>query len=177
MLTVSIAWSCERSILKALLGSGVQDAIGFIPSGMCNLLLQQKCHKICYFPVFILSKAYWIELTSNDSRFSLPNVFLISERYKHSGQFSPLGGEQTAAQLPGDWISIGHSSRWLWYSVYTMYYSIPYKLYFRGLIMVLCFHPLTIPKTCSKQVSWRTRALVVSDWTRRFIFGRDSSRI
>lgn len=29
----------------------------------------------------------------------------------------------------------------------------------------------------SKQVSWRTKALVVSDWTRRFIFGRDSSSI
>ncbi|KAF2303447.1 hypothetical protein GH714_018419 [Hevea brasiliensis] len=68
-------------------------------------------------------------------------------RYKHLGQFAPLGGEQTAAQLPGDWVSIGHSTQWLWYSVYA-----------------------------SKQVSWRTRALVVSDWTRRFIFGRDSSR-
>ncbi|KAF7803555.1 external alternative NAD(P)H-ubiquinone oxidoreductase B2, mitochondrial-like [Senna tora] len=69
-------------------------------------------------------------------------------RYKHLGQFAPLGGEQTAAQLPGDWVSIGHSSQWLWYSVYA-----------------------------SKQVSWRTRALVVSDWTRRFVYGRDSSRI
>lgn len=69
-------------------------------------------------------------------------------RYKHFGQFAPLGGEQTAAQLPGDWISIGHSSQWLWYSVYA-----------------------------SKLVSWRTRALVISDWTRRFIFGRDSSGI
>ncbi|KAL9272011.1 External alternative NAD(P)H-ubiquinone oxidoreductase B2, mitochondrial-like protein [Drosera capensis] len=69
-------------------------------------------------------------------------------RYKHLGQFAPLGGEQTAAQLPGDWVSIGHSSQWLWYSVYA-----------------------------SKQVSWRTRALVVSDWMRRFVFGRDSSRI
>lgn len=69
-------------------------------------------------------------------------------RYKHLGQFAPLGGEQTAAQLPGDWVSIGHSSQWLWYSVYA-----------------------------SKQVSWRTRALVVTDWTRRFIFGRDSSQI
>lgn len=39
-------------------------------------------------------------------------------RYKHFGQFAPLGGEQTAAQLPGDWISIGHSTQWLWYSVY-----------------------------------------------------------
>lgn len=29
----------------------------------------------------------------------------------------------------------------------------------------------------SKQVSWRTRALVVSDWMKRFIFGRDSSQI
>ncbi|XP_077254042.1 external alternative NAD(P)H-ubiquinone oxidoreductase B2, mitochondrial-like [Tasmannia lanceolata] len=69
-------------------------------------------------------------------------------RYRHLGQFAPLGGEQTAAQLPGDWISIGQSSQWLWYSVYA-----------------------------SKQVSWRTRMLVISDWTRRFIFGRDSSRI
>ncbi|KAJ9563115.1 hypothetical protein OSB04_008275 [Centaurea solstitialis] len=39
-------------------------------------------------------------------------------RYRHLGQFAPLGGEQTAAQLPGDWVSIGHSSQWLWYSVY-----------------------------------------------------------
>ncbi|KAL8470532.1 hypothetical protein ACS0TY_033180 [Phlomoides rotata] len=69
-------------------------------------------------------------------------------RYKHFGQFAPLGGEQTAAQLPGDWVSIGQSSQWLWYSVYA-----------------------------SKLVSWRTRALVISDWVRRFIFGRDSSGI
>ncbi|KAL5793881.1 hypothetical protein ACOSP7_002475 [Xanthoceras sorbifolium] len=69
-------------------------------------------------------------------------------RYKHFGQFAPLGGEQAATQLPGDWVSIGHSSQWLWYSVYA-----------------------------SKQVSWRTRYLVVNDWGRRFIFGRDSSRI
>ncbi|GAB4859536.1 External alternative NAD(P)H-ubiquinone oxidoreductase B2, mitochondrial [Ancistrocladus abbreviatus] len=69
-------------------------------------------------------------------------------RYKHLGQFAPLGGEQTAAQLPGDWVSIGHSTQWLWYSVYA-----------------------------SKLVSWRTRTCVISDWMRRFIFGRDSSRI
>ncbi|KAE8732487.1 External alternative NAD(P)H-ubiquinone oxidoreductase B1 [Hibiscus syriacus] len=69
-------------------------------------------------------------------------------RYRHLGQFAPLGGEKTAAQLPGDWVSIGHSSQWLWYSIYA-----------------------------SKQVSWRTRALVVSDWIRRFIFGRDASGI
>ncbi|KAK2985935.1 hypothetical protein RJ640_008151 [Escallonia rubra] len=69
-------------------------------------------------------------------------------RYKHFGQFAPLGGEQTAAQLPGDWVSIGKSTQWLWYSVYA-----------------------------SKLVTWRTRVLVVSDWGRRWIFGRDSSRI
>lgn len=69
-------------------------------------------------------------------------------QYKHLGQFAPLGGEQAAAELPGDWVSMGHSTQWLWYSIYA-----------------------------SKQVSWRTRVLVVSDWTRRFIFGRDSSRI
>ncbi|KAM0059086.1 putative NADH:ubiquinone reductase (non-electrogenic) [Helianthus debilis subsp. tardiflorus] len=69
-------------------------------------------------------------------------------RYKHLGQFAPLGGEQTAAQLPGDWVSMGHSAQWLWYSVYA-----------------------------SKLVSWRTRILVIGDWGRRFIFGRDSSKI
>ncbi|AQK99956.1 External alternative NAD(P)H-ubiquinone oxidoreductase B3, mitochondrial [Zea mays] len=69
-------------------------------------------------------------------------------RYKHLGQFAPLGGEQTAYQLPGDWVHVGHSTQWLWYSVYA-----------------------------SKQFSWRTRMLVVSDWGRRFIFGRDSSSI
>ncbi|KAK2985937.1 hypothetical protein RJ640_008153, partial [Escallonia rubra] len=69
-------------------------------------------------------------------------------RYKHFGQFAPLGGEQAAAELPGDWVSLGRSTQWLWYSVYA-----------------------------SKQVSWRTRILVVSDWTRRKVFGRDSSRI
>lgn len=72
-------------------------------------------------------------------------------RYKHLGQFAPLGGEETAAQLPqlpGDGVSIGRSSQWLWYSVYA-----------------------------SKLVTWRTRALVVSDWSRRYIFGRDSSGI
>ncbi|XP_077220270.1 external alternative NAD(P)H-ubiquinone oxidoreductase B1, mitochondrial-like [Tasmannia lanceolata] len=68
--------------------------------------------------------------------------------YKHFGQFAPLGGEQTAAELPGDWVSVGHSTQWLWYSVYA-----------------------------SKQVSWRTRILVIGNWTRRFVFGRDSSRI
>lgn len=69
-------------------------------------------------------------------------------RYKHLGQFAPLGGEQAAAELPGDWVSMGKSTQWLWYSIYA-----------------------------SKQVSWRTRFLVVGDWFRRFIFGRDSSRI
>ncbi|GFZ06486.1 NAD(P)H dehydrogenase B1 [Actinidia rufa] len=39
-------------------------------------------------------------------------------RYKHLGQFAPLGGDQAAAELPGDWVSMGHSTQWLWYSVY-----------------------------------------------------------
>lgn len=46
------------------------------------------------------------------------SVYSCSFRYRHLGQFAPLGGEQTAAQLPGDWVSIGQSSQWLWYSVY-----------------------------------------------------------
>ncbi|KAL0400008.1 UNVERIFIED_CONTAM: External alternative NAD(P)H-ubiquinone oxidoreductase B1, mitochondrial [Sesamum radiatum] len=39
-------------------------------------------------------------------------------QYRHLGQFAPLGGEQAAAELPGDWVSMGHSTQWLWYSVY-----------------------------------------------------------
>ncbi|KAG0597553.1 hypothetical protein M758_12G003700 [Ceratodon purpureus] len=69
-------------------------------------------------------------------------------QYRHLGQFAPLGGEKAAYELPGDWVSIGRSTQWLWYSVYA-----------------------------SKQVSWRTRTLVVFDWTKKMFFGRDSSRI
>ncbi|CAI5495354.1 unnamed protein product [Closterium sp. Naga37s-1] len=69
-------------------------------------------------------------------------------RYVHLGQFAPLGSETTAAELPGDWVSIGRSTQWLWYSVYA-----------------------------SKQVSARTRALVVFDWIKSALFGRDSSRM
>ncbi|CAN1145652.1 hypothetical protein LINPERPRIM_LOCUS7134, partial [Linum perenne] len=55
---------------------------------------------------------------------------LLAFSYKHLGQFAPLGGEQTAAQLPGVWVSIGHSSQWLWYSVYARDASIT-RCYFR----------------------------------------------
>ncbi|XP_021775235.1 external alternative NAD(P)H-ubiquinone oxidoreductase B4, mitochondrial-like isoform X3 [Chenopodium quinoa] len=41
-------------------------------------------------------------------------------RHRHFGQFAPLGA---AAQLPGDWVSIGHSTRWLWYSVYARHFQ------------------------------------------------------
>lgn len=54
------------------------------------------------------------------------NKHPMNKRYKHFGQFAPLGGEQTAAQLPGDWVSIGQSSQWLWYSVYARYFIIQY---------------------------------------------------
>ncbi|KAJ7527404.1 hypothetical protein O6H91_16G052800 [Diphasiastrum complanatum] len=69
-------------------------------------------------------------------------------QYRHLGQFAPLGGEQAAAELPGDWVSIGRSTMWLWYSVYL-----------------------------SKQVSWRTRCMVFFDWSKRLVFGRDSTRM
>lgn len=51
--------------------------------------------------------------------FMRPDLSLTSmTRYKHLGQFAPLGGEQAAAELPGDWVSMGRSTQWLWYSVY-----------------------------------------------------------
>lgn len=42
----------------------------------------------------------------------------LNTRYRHLGSFAPLGGEQAAAELPGDWVSVGHSTQWLWYSIY-----------------------------------------------------------
>ncbi|PIN13528.1 NADH:ubiquinone reductase (non-electrogenic) [Handroanthus impetiginosus] len=87
-------------------------------------------------------------------------------RYRHLGQFAPLGGEQAAAELPGDWVSMGRSTQWLWYSVYARLKTSNMHLSDR---ISLCL--------CSKQVSWRTRLLVIGDWSRRFVFGRDSSRI
>lgn len=60
----------------------------------------------------------WILADERNYEPDLLTVYDCPCRYKHLGQFAPLGGEQTAAQLPGDWVSIGHSSQWLWYSVY-----------------------------------------------------------
>nr|GEU47326.1 reverse transcriptase domain, reverse transcriptase zinc-binding domain protein [Tanacetum cinerariifolium] len=45
-------------------------------------------------------------------------TFICRRMYKHLGHFAPLRVEQTTAQLHGVWVSIGHSSQWLWYSVY-----------------------------------------------------------
>ena len=129
--------------------------------------------------------------------------------YRHLGQFAPLGGEQTAAQLPGDWISIGYGSQWLWYSIYARQVSfLPISLSLPLKLLKLFQHTLSLCQAmrlnkrtsylsltslslslsiiismwislsfCSKQVSWRTRVAVVSNWARRFIFGRDSSCI
>lgn len=97
-------------------------------------------------------------------------------RYSHLGQFAPLGGEQTAAQLPYDVISIGYSSQWLWYSVYARYVSAQVQRKGMKFLSYIMFLYVAL-WMCSKQVSWRTRFLVVGDWLRRFIFGRDTSRI
>ncbi|KAJ0807047.1 putative NADH:ubiquinone reductase (non-electrogenic) [Helianthus annuus] len=48
----------------------------------------------------------------------LDSEILVDTISNHSGtsiwgQFAPLGGEQTAAQLPGDWVSMGHNVQWL----------------------------------------------------------------
>ncbi|KAM0043875.1 putative NADH:ubiquinone reductase (non-electrogenic) [Helianthus debilis subsp. tardiflorus] len=48
----------------------------------------------------------------------LDSEILVDTFSNHSGtsiwgQFAPLSGEQTVAQLPGDWVSVGHSAQWL----------------------------------------------------------------
>jgi len=102
---------------------------------------QQGAYLACCFNK--LAQEYTTNIKPEDHRHQLDPFF-----YRHLGQFAPLGGEIAAAEIPGDWVSIGHSTQWLWYSVYA-----------------------------SMQVSWRTRVLVVFDWAKKFIFGRDSSRM
>jgi NADH:ubiquinone reductase (non-electrogenic) len=102
---------------------------------------QQGAYLACCFNK--LAQQYATNIKPEDHRHQLDPFF-----YRHLGQFAPLGGEIAAAEIPGDWVSIGHSTQWLWYSVYA-----------------------------SMQVSWRTRVLVVFDWAKKFIFGRDSSHM
>jgi hypothetical protein len=81
-----------------------------------------------YRPLLECQISIWMSTlrlaSSQDLSHLLYGVYCF--RYKHLGQFAPLGGEQTAAQLPGDWVSIGHSSQWLWYSVYARYRLSPW---------------------------------------------------
>ncbi len=69
-------------------------------------------------------------------------------RYRHLGSFANLGGEQAALELPGDMVSAGVGTMWLWY----------------------CFY-------ASDQLSWRNRWSVLSDWGKKKMFGRDCSRL
>lgn len=65
--------------------------------------------------IFIHNKFHYASILSLSGPW-LDDIFHF--RYRHLGQFAPLGGDQAAAELPGDWVSMGHSTQWLWYSVY-----------------------------------------------------------
>lgn len=67
--------------------------------------------------------------------------------YNHLGSFASLGSEQAALELPGDFVSAGLGTMFLWYGVYF-----------------------------SNCVSWRNKFLVCGDWFKKFFWGRDSSR-
>lgn len=69
---------------------------------------------------------------------------------------------------------MGRSTQWLWYSVYAR--SV-FSFVFNEANNLKLASWICRLFACSKQVSWRTRFLVVGDWSRRFVFGRDSSRI
>eukprot|EP00850_Spirogloea_muscicola_P017665 SM000154S01400 [mRNA] locus=s154:144417:149074:- [translate_table: standard] len=101
---------------------------------------------------------------------SLPTTPQCLQSYQHLGQFAPLGGGVSGLETTGEWVTAGRSAQWLWYSVY-----------FRPVSMLVKTHNpilhLLMQMWCSKQVSWRTRCLVLFDWTKTTIFGRDSSRI
>ncbi|TPX31312.1 hypothetical protein SmJEL517_g05336 [Synchytrium microbalum] len=68
-------------------------------------------------------------------------------RYSHFGTFSYVGGETAVLDLEGGWGTGGLSVFWLWRGAYL-----------------------------SRQVSFRTRALLGLDWIKTAIFGRDVSR-
>ncbi|KAK6933639.1 Acyl-coenzyme A oxidase, N-terminal [Dillenia turbinata] len=61
-----------------------------------------------------------ISRSASIARSSIVSSFEISlsPRHKHFGEFAPLGGKQAAAKLPRDWVSMGHNTQWIWYSVY-----------------------------------------------------------
>eukprot|EP00898_Chlorokybus_atmophyticus_P001712 jgi/Chlat1/2541/Chrsp175S02394 len=70
-------------------------------------------------------------------------------KYRFLGQFATIGGGEASAET-GFWhlAASGVTTMWLWYAAYA-----------------------------SMQVSWRTRCLVVMDWMKKQLFGRDTSRI
>ena len=73
--------------------------------------------------------------------------------YVHLGSFATLGGEQavldtSGSPLPGDFVSQGIGTMVLWYGVYF-----------------------------SNCVSWRNKFLVLGDWFKKGVWGRDSSRV
>ena len=49
----------------------------------------------------------------------------VGRRYKHLGQFATFGSGQAGVELPGDWVNVGKSTQWLWYSVYARYAMSP----------------------------------------------------
>jgi hypothetical protein len=100
---------------RVLSGSGEKVVIASNPSGTINFR-SSHFYPISFTLIQISRFSIFIPMV-----YSLLHMVACSIRYKHLGQFAPLGGEQTAAQLPGDWVSIGHSSQWLWYSVYARY--------------------------------------------------------
>ena len=94
-----IRWSIVKSILKVLSVSELEGITSSVLSSMPKLL----------HPPFNSLK---------DRDETETSFFVVDDRYKHFGQFAPLGGDQAAAELPGDWVSAGRSTQWLWYSVY-----------------------------------------------------------
>ena len=68
--------------------------------------------------------------------------------YRHMGYLSQVGGGVAVMDMPGGNVWTGVSTMLLWYGAYF-----------------------------SEQVSWRNRWLVLWDWGRYRIFGRDNSRI
>eukprot|EP01087_Luapelamoeba_hula_P023102 TRINITY_DN8446_c0_g1_i1.p1 TRINITY_DN8446_c0_g1~~TRINITY_DN8446_c0_g1_i1.p1 ORF type:complete len:661 (-),score=96.82 TRINITY_DN8446_c0_g1_i1:141-2093(-) len=68
--------------------------------------------------------------------------------YHHLGSFAYIGGSASVLELPGQWSFGGMLTWWAWRTTYL-----------------------------SKQISWRNKCMVATDWAASSVFGRDISRV
>ena len=106
-----------------------------------------SCHLVHFF---LYSGKYLGKLLSRHADDLLNDLTdeITPFQYNHLGSFAYVGDHRAVLEMPIVGSLMGWSTMWLWKGIYA-----------------------------SEAVSLRMRTLVVFDWTKKFIFGRDTSRI